>query len=73
MLPEGMTVPPVTTAPAPTMTSSPSTAPFMTIAPMPISTLSPTVHPCTMAPWPMVTPSPIVIGQPSSACRTALS
>ena len=55
----GMTVPSVTSDPAATIESSPIVAPFSMIAPMPTSTRLPTVQPCTIAPWPIVTSSPI--------------
>ena len=50
-----MTLPSVTSAPAPTRQLRPITARLSTIAWMPISEPSPTVQPCSIAWWPMVT------------------
>ncbi len=71
--PAGITLPSVTSAPAPTSELSPITAPLRTIAPMPISTLLPMVQPWTMARWPMVQPMPTVAGKPGSVCTTTCS
>ncbi len=45
----------VISAPAPTKQYLPTTAWLRIVAPMPISEKSPTVQPCTVAPWPIVT------------------
>ena len=49
-------------APAPTRQYWPMTAWLRIVAPMPTSEKSPTVQPWTVAPWPIVTPLPIVHG-----------
>ena len=69
MEPAGASIFPVTSAPAPTMQLLPIFAPLKTVAPIPMSTLSPTVQPWTMAPWPMVQPAPTWV----SSCSTAQS
>ncbi len=66
----GNSLPSVTTLPAPTIELRPIFALFKTTAWMPISELSPTVQPCSITWWPTVTLSPMVSGQPTSACST---
>jgi hypothetical protein len=39
---------------------------FSTVAPMPISEFSPTRQPCRIARWPIVQPSPTIMGAPMS-------
>ena len=46
-----MTVPSVSSAPAPTMELSPISHPSITTAPMPIMQFSPIVAPCTVQWW----------------------
>jgi hypothetical protein len=66
----GNSLPSVTTLPAPTIELRPIFALFKTTAWMPISELSPMVQPCSITWWPTVTLSPMVSGQPTSACST---
>ncbi len=53
--PGGITVPAVTTAPAPTSASAPISAPSSTVAPMPMSANDPMRQPCSTAPCPDMT------------------
>ncbi len=49
---------------------TPRARPLSTIAAMPIRTRSSTVHPCSVALWPMVTSERTDSGTPGSACNT---
>ena len=69
----GITIFPVTSAPAPMMQFFPTTAPLSIMLPIPTTVLSPTVQPCTTALCPMDTPFPIWMECPSSVCSVLLS
>src|SRR5262249_40789546 len=69
-----MTVPGVTSAPAPTRLRAPTTAPSSTMAPMPMRQPSSTLHPWRTTLWPTVTSSPRIAGRRSlTTCTVALS
>ena len=68
--PSGICLPSVTSAPAPTSTLLPITAPFSTVAVMPIRLPSPIVQPCSIARCPTVQPAPTVSGKPLSVWQT---
>ena len=78
--PDSSRLPGLTRLPAASITSLSTTAPSMIMVCMPIITRSPTVQPCSMAWWPMVTSAPISRGKPPGLnseacvmCSTALS
>jgi hypothetical protein len=69
----GICIPWSTTEPAATSEPVPTTAWLRTVAFIPIRQSSSIMHPCTTAPWPIVTLSPTVHGASGSAWSTALS
>ena len=48
-------------------------APFITVACIPMRQCAPMRHPCTTAPWPMLTPGPMTTSSPGPVCTTAPS
>src|SRR3954454_24304061 len=68
--PSGISVPPVTSAPAATRLLAPTVAWSRTVAWLAISASAPMVQACTTQLWPMVAPGPISTGPWGPACRT---